>query len=112
VSEAQPARPRARRFPWAVYWLVFAILVVLTIWPVISVLVASSIAEANGCALDEGSVHPCLVDGADWGEALYTMAVLGWLMLATLPLGGGALLVWLIILIIHRIAWRRRKTMP
>jgi hypothetical protein len=112
VNETQPARQGARRFPWAVYWLVFAILVVLTIWPVISVLVASSIAEANGCALDEGSVHPCLVTGADWGEALYAMGVLGWLMLATLPLGGGALLVWLIILLIHRIAWRRRKTMP
>jgi hypothetical protein len=111
VSEAKPARSRPRRFPWAVYWLVFAILVVLTIWPVISVLAASSIAEANGCALDEGSVHACLVNGADWGEALYAMGVLGWLMLATLPLGGGALLVWLIILIIHRIAWRRRKTM-
>ena len=104
-----PSPSPVRRFPWPVYWLVFAVLVIFTILPIVSVVIASSIAESHGCALDEGSVHPCLVNGADWGETLYTMGVLGWLMLATLPLGGGALLVWLIIVVIHRIAWSNRS---
>ena len=43
------------------------------------------------------------------GPTLYTLFVLGWFMLATIPLGGGALIVWLVILIIHRIAWGRMQ---
>ena len=107
-----PSPSPVRRFPWLVYWLVFAVLVIFTILPMVSVVIASIIAENHGCALDEGSMHPCLVNGADWSETLYTMFVLGWLMLVTLPLGGGALLVWLIVLVIHHIAWsNRRKAM-
>ena len=69
--------------------------------PLISVLIASSIAEAHGCMLDEGSVHPCVINGTDYGETLLTMAVLGWLMMFTLPVGAVALLVWLVVLIVH-----------
>ena len=106
---SDPAPVRAFRFPWLVYWIVFVVLLAFTIAPIISVIVAGSIAEAHGCALDEGSIHSCLVNGEDWGSTLYTLGVLGWFMLATLPLGGGALLVWLIVLIIHRINWSSRR---
>jgi hypothetical protein len=41
--------------------------------------------------------------------ALYTMGVMGWLMLVTLPLGFGAAIVWLITLLIHRSAWGRHN---
>jgi hypothetical protein len=103
-----------RRFPSLAYGLVLAAILLLSLLPVISVLVAYAIANANGCALDEGSVHLCLVGGQDLGSLLYTLGVLGWLMLATLPLGGIAVVVWLVILIIHRIAWARtnRKAAP
>jgi hypothetical protein len=46
-----------------------------------------------------------MIGGADWGQTLYTLFVLGWFMLATIPLGGAAFFVWLATLIIHRIAW-------
>jgi hypothetical protein len=39
---------------------------------------------------------------------LYTLGVLGWLMLVTLPAGLLALLIWFIVLILHRASWRRR----
>ena len=99
-----------QRFPWLTYWVIWAVILVLTLLPLASVLTAASIAQANGCALDEGSVHPCMVGGSDWGETLYGMGVMGWLMLVSFPAGGGAFIVWLIILIIHRIAWSKRQT--
>jgi hypothetical protein len=104
VSAALP-----RRFPWLVYWIVLALIVLLAVLPLLSALGAGAVASANGCALDEGSVHPCIIGGADWGEALYSFGVLGWLMLASLPLGVVALIVWLIVLLVHRAGFNRRR---
>ncbi len=66
------------------------------------------IANAYGCKVDEGSVHPCIINGQDYGHLLYTLGVLGWLMLVTFPCGLFAFVVWLIILILHRERWRKR----
>lgn len=96
------------RFPWWVYWTAFAVILVFALWPVGSVSLTYWIATANDCRVDEGSVHPCIVGGQDLGGLLYTLGVLGWFMLATLPLGLGALIVWLITLLIHHAAWARR----
>ena len=100
MSETRPAK-----FAWWVYWLFLALIVLFALAPMISVIVAGLIAESNGCALNEGSINTCMVLGSDMGSTLYTLFVLGWLALATLPLGGAAFLVWLATLIIHRIAW-------
>ncbi len=85
--------------------VVFLILLVAFL-PVISVAIAGEIANANGCQLDEGSVHPCVVNGTDIGETLYTLGVLGWLMLATLPLGFAAVLVYILGVAVFYIARR------
>jgi hypothetical protein len=34
--------------------------------------------------------------------------VMGWFMLATIPLGLVAFVTWLIFLILHQVAWRKR----
>jgi hypothetical protein len=94
--------------------LVFLLILAWTVWPVVLVTVAGNIASANDCQLDEGSVHPCNVNGLDMGEQLYGMGVMGWFMLVTIPTGllalaayGAILLaVWLV-----RRA-RRRRTGP
>jgi len=39
---------------------------------------------------------------------LYTLGVLGWLMLVTIPGGLFAFVIWLIVLILHRASWRKR----
>ena len=52
-----------------------------------SVITCGWIANAHGCKVDEGSVHPCIINGKDYGQLLYTLGVLGWLMLALSPLG-------------------------
>ena len=98
-----------RRFPWWVYLIVLAIILVVALVPLISVIIAGSIAEANGCALDEGSVHACIVGGNDIGSTLYAMGVMGWFMIATIPLGAGAVLVWAVVLIVHRLYWGRKR---
>jgi hypothetical protein len=66
--------------------------------PIISVAIAGSVANAAGCQLDEGSIHPCLINGADYGDTLYSMGVLGWLMLASIPLALGLLVIYAVVL--------------
>jgi hypothetical protein len=72
------------------------------------VMLCAAIARTHGCKVDEGSAHPCIINGQDYGQLLYTLGVLGWLMLVTLPAGLFAFVVWLIILIFHRQRWRKR----
>ena len=98
----------ARRFPWLIYGLALLLILVLAVLPLISALGAGAVASANGCALDEGSIHPCLIGGVDRGELLYELGVLGWLMLATIPLGAIAVVLWVIVLMIHRVRSNRR----
>jgi hypothetical protein len=67
--------------------LVIFTLLLLAISPLLSAMLAGTIANYYGCDLDEGSIHPCIVNGNDIGDTLYTMGVLGWLALGTIPLG-------------------------
>jgi hypothetical protein len=46
-----------------------------------------AIANAYGCKVDEGSVPPCIINGHDYGELLYSLGVMGWFMLVTIPGG-------------------------
>ncbi len=105
-----PPLPVRKRFPWILYWTVLAILLLVALAPVGAVAACGSIANAHGCKVDEGSVHPCMINGKDYGQLLYTLGVLGWLMLVTLPVGALAVMIWLSIIILHRASWRRRTT--
>ncbi len=99
----------APRFPWGLYATLFVLIVLFGLAPLLGVVLAEAIASANGCTLSEGSASVCMVGGSDWGGALYALFVLTWFLLATLPLAGGALIVWLVVLVIHRIAFARRQ---
>jgi hypothetical protein len=105
-----PPLPVRRRFPWILYWIVLVLIVLVAIAPVGSVVACGLIANAHGCKVDEGSVHPCIINGHDYGQLLYTLGVLGWLMLVTIPGGAFAFVIWLIVLILHRESWRKRFT--
>jgi len=100
---------RPVNFPWRVYWLLFVVIVLFALAPVLSALFSGLLAEINGCTLTEHDMHPCMVAGMEFGGVISFFFVLGLFALVTLPLGGGALIVWLVILIIHRIAWRRMQ---
>lgn len=89
--------------------LVFLLILTWTVWPVALVAVAGNIASANGCQLDEGSVHPCIVNGQDIGEQLYGMGVMGWFMLVTIPTGLLALAAYGAILLVVWLVRRARR---
>jgi len=55
---------------------------------------------ANGCQLDEGSQHLCPILGHDLGALLYTMGVVGWYGIATVPLAILLLLAWTVWLVV------------
>src|SRR5437763_4871106 len=103
-----PPLPVRKRFPWIPYGVALVLIVLFAFAPIGSVILCSAIANAYGCKVDEGSVHPCVINGQDYGELLYSLGVLGWLMLASIPGGLLAFAGWLILLIVHRGSWRKR----
>ena len=80
----------------------------MTLAPVGSVVLCSWIANSHGCKVDEGSVHPSVIGGKDYGQLLYTLGVFGWLILLTVPGGAFAFIIWLVVLLVHRWNWRKR----
>jgi hypothetical protein len=96
----------SHRLAWR-YGLALVAIIFVTLLPLLSLFAASFIANVNGCALDEGNPHPCLVLGSDVGQTLYNMAVGGWLTIFTLPIGAGLFLLWLLVLVVQ--SWRRCK---
>ena len=75
--------------------LVILFILLLAISPLLATMAAGTIANRYDCDLDEGSIHPCIVNGNDIGDTLYTLGMLGWLMLGTIPLGMIAIAVYL-----------------
>ena len=78
-------------------WL---LIVLWTVSPILSVLIAGAVASGYGCQLDEGGVHPCVVLGTDVGELLNTMFVAGWFFFFTIPSGLVLAVVFLIVVLI------------
>lgn len=99
----------ARPFPWLRFLFAFLVIVLLAAAPLLSALTADLIASANGCDLHEGFVNECVIAGADRGETLYAMFVLGWLGMMSLPVGAIALVAWLVVLVIALLAKSARK---
>lgn len=99
-----------QKFPWLLYWLLLVAIIIFAWWPLLTVTIAEWLADSHGCALDEGSVHPCMIGGSDWGGTLYGLQVMGWFLLITVPVGLGAGGVWIVALIVHRLRWG--KTNP
>ncbi len=85
------------------------LLLLVGVAPMVSALLASWIAQSNGCLLNEAMANPCMIGGQDWGGALYTMFVSGWLFLLTMLL----IPVGLIVLVIGCIVgWRAIPPVP
>ncbi len=99
-----------KRFPWIWYLLALLVIGAFAFAPIGSVILCAMIANTYGCKVDEGSVHPCIINGHDYGELLYSLGVMGWLMLVSIPGGLFAFAGWLVFLILHRGSWRKRTS--
>lgn len=88
-----------------------SLILFVALLPVAAPFVAGSIAAFAGCDLDEGSIHPCLIGGADRGAGLYALAMTGWLGLVTLPFAGvaGGIISVLALSDLIRYLWRRTR---
>ncbi len=100
----RPSAPRANRG----LVIGYGVIALAAGWPIVSVVIAGTIAWVNGCTLHEGFVNPCVVNGKDIGETLYTMGVMGLLMMATIPLGILASMAWTVAWVIWG-AMKKRK---
>src|SRR5262249_62282001 len=92
-----------KRLPWLWYLLALFVIMAFAFAPVGSVMLCGAIANAYGCKVDEASVHPCIINGHDYGELLYSLGVMGWFMLVTLRRGLVGFGIWLVFRIIRRV---------
>jgi hypothetical protein len=90
----------------------YLLIAVFAAWPIASVVIASTIASWNGCTLHEGFVNPCVVGGRDIGGTLYSMGVMGWFMIATLPMGVILFVLWTAGWFIWRAIQKKRAAAP
>ena len=80
-------------------FVVLILIVLYTIAPILSVLLAGIMANSLGCKLDEGQARQCMCLGIDIGRPLYALGVAGWLALVTLPTGLLAMIVYVVVTI-------------
>lgn len=64
--------------------------------PILIALTAGTIASSYGCQANEAGAHPCVIGGIDYGNAISSMVVFGWLFLISMPLGAIGLILWTI----------------
>jgi hypothetical protein len=79
---------------------IIACIALVAIAPIIPAVIAANVVNATGCQLDEGSIHPCLINGVDYGETLYTMGMMPWFVFFSVPLAVGLFIVYVIIVVI------------
>ena len=82
-----------------------------TLWPIVCVMIGMALANAAGAPLDEGSVHPTVIKGVDYGDTAYALFVMGWFGMFTLPTGIMALLAQAIIATTEWLIsiWRKKR---
>lgn len=90
--------------------LILFLILLWIVWPIALTAVAGAIAAANGCQLNEAQINSCIVNGREMGDTLYTLGVMGWFMLVTIPTGLLALLIFLLVLLILWLVGRRRAS--
>lgn len=76
--------------------LILGLAVTLIVWtPALLLGLGIGLAVLTGCHVDESRRHPCVICGLDLGGLLYTLHVMGWLMIPMLPFMGITILVGL-----------------
>ncbi|MFC5586689.1 hypothetical protein ACFPOD_16365 [Nitratireductor kimnyeongensis] len=102
---------RLNRGAKRIFTVLLVVILVLAALPVLSVAASSILASTYGCTVHEGFSNPCMIAGTDRGDMLYSMFVMGWLGIISLPLGMAALIAWTIALMIAVNRARRKANL-
>lgn len=90
-------------------YVVLLLILLVCLLPAFGVIWSGNFSSTHGCTLHEGFVTPCVVDGVDYGERLYTAFVMGWNMLLTLPVALPVAVALLIMGAVDVMRWLRHK---
>jgi hypothetical protein len=92
-----------------IHILVVLFILLLGASPFIATMIAGTIADANGCVLHEGFVNPCIINGEDRGDDLYTIGMLGFFAIGTIPLAVMVAVGYILIIVIIAIIQSARR---
>ena len=105
--EASGAPPPAP-FGMKPYWQVLGLIALFALTPWVLVYIATVIADLNGCTISATEVLPCLMLGGDRGEFLFSLASFADFAYISLSVGSMLVLIWICILTLSYMAWRRK----
>jgi hypothetical protein len=103
-------RPPIAAFNMRLYWQALVLIGIFAVLPMAVVYLAAVIADLNGCTILDAGPTPCPIFGADRGGLLYDMAGMVQVSFVTLPIGIALGFVWLCVLIISVMTWRRKRS--
>jgi hypothetical protein len=108
MSRDAAGAPPPAPFEMKLYWQVLGLIAFFALAPWVIVYIAAVIADLNGCTLSATEALPCLIGGVDRGETLFGLA--GFADFAYISLSVGLMLglIWIAILTVSYMAWRRK----
>lgn len=110
MSPTEPTGPPPpAAFNMRPYWQLLALIVIVTAGPMAIVYLASVIADLNHCTITDAGPTPCIIFGQDRGGVLYDMAAFVQVSFVTMPIGMLLGFLWLAVLVISLMAWRRKR---
>jgi hypothetical protein len=108
MSREAAGAPPPAPFDMKIYWQVLGFIAFFTLAPWVTVYIAAVIADLNGCTISATEALPCMIWGADRGEMLFGLASVADFAYITLSVGLMLLLIWIAILWVSYLAWRRK----
>jgi hypothetical protein len=109
LSEPTGAPPPAP-FNMRPYWQMLVLIAIFAAGPSVVVYLASALADLNHCTIIDAGPTPCLIFGQDRGGLLYDMATFVQVSFVTMPIGILLGFLWISVLIISLMAWRRKRS--
>lgn len=86
-------------FPWGKHLMRIGLtIVVLIVLPLTPAIWAAIQASAHGCQLHEGFPNPCLIDGVDQGDLLYSLGLTVWPAAIVGAIGIFLIIAWIAML--------------
>jgi hypothetical protein len=110
VSAEPAGAPPLTPFSMRPYWQALAVIAAFAVWPYVIVYAATVIADLNHCTIVDTGPTACLIAGTDRGGVLYDMASMVQVSFVVMPLGILLGFVWLSVLVISIMAYRRKRS--